>query len=165
MGGALQLGWIDSVFGIGVLVGALGLAAGLSFKRRIFNVALAIAGAGIGCALIGFLPQSGYLAALGAVAIVGLSIPVANGTLGAIFQTAIDPGIQGRVLSSINSAAQAMMPIGYAIAGPLSDAFGIQIWFVVTGIVCVVMGVALAVIPAVVRIEERTPEAAVQLAL
>jgi DHA3 family macrolide efflux protein-like MFS transporter len=112
LGGALQLGWIDSVFGIGVFVGALGLAAGMSFKRRIFNVAVAIAGAGIGCGLIGFLPSSGYFAALAAVAIVGLSIPVANGTLGAIFQTTIDPGIQGRVLSSLNSAAQAMMPTG-----------------------------------------------------
>jgi len=84
----------------------------MSFKRRIFNVAVAIAGAGIGCGLIGFLPSSGYFAALAAVAIVGLSIPVANGTLGAIFQTTIDPGIQGRVLSSLNSAAQAMMPTG-----------------------------------------------------
>ena len=73
--------------------------------------------------------------------------------------------MQGRVLSSINSAAQAMMPIGYAIAGPLSDAYGIQIWFVVTGVVCLLMGVALGVVPAVVQIEERKPEAIIQPAV
>jgi len=163
-GGAMQLGWIDSVFGIGVVAGALGLAIWGGFKRRIYNVAAAIAGAGIGSAIIGFLPAEGYLIALGAVAVVGLCIPVANGTLGAIFQTTIDPGMQGRVLSSINAAAQAMMPIGYAIAGPLSDAFGIQIWFVVTGVVCMLMGAAQIIIPAVVYIEERKPASITQLA-
>jgi DHA3 family macrolide efflux protein-like MFS transporter len=70
--------------------------------------------------------------------------------------------MQGRVLSSVNAAAQAMMPIGYAIAGPLSDAFGIQIWFVVTGVVCIMMGAAQIVIPAVVYIEERKPESITQ---
>ena len=33
------------------------------------------------------------------------------------------------------SLSSAMVPVGYALAGPLSDKFGIQIWFVVTGVV------------------------------
>jgi DHA3 family macrolide efflux protein-like MFS transporter len=161
-GGAMQLGWIDSVFGVGAVGGALLLTIWGGFRRRIYNVGTAIVGAGVGCLIIGFLPASGYMAALGAIAIVGISIPIANGTLGAIFQATIDPGMQGRVLSSVNSAAQAMMPLGYAIAGPLSDAFGIQIWFVVTGIVCLSMGVAQMIIPAVVYLEERKPEPVIQ---
>lgn len=33
-----------------------------------------------------------------------------------------------------------MTPIGLALAGPLSDAFGIQIWFIIGGVATLLMG-------------------------
>ena len=41
-----------------------------------------------------------------------------------------------------------------AIAGPVADAFGIQTWFWIGGIACVLMGVFGLIIPAVMKIEE-----------
>jgi hypothetical protein len=41
------------------------------------------------------------------------------------------------------------------IAGPISDNVGIQAWFLVGGILCILMAVAGVFIPAVMNIEER----------
>jgi MFS transporter, DHA3 family, macrolide efflux protein len=55
--------------------------------------------------------------------------------------------------------AMAMSPIGLALAGPLSDAFGIQTWFVIGGVVTFLMGLSSFAKPALMDIEaERSPE-------
>jgi DHA3 family macrolide efflux protein-like MFS transporter len=88
------------------------------------------------------------------MAMTGMMMPIANGSLGGILQATVDPGMQGRVFSLTSSLATAMIPIGLALAGVLSDAFGIQIWFIVGGIVTFLMGLAGFAIPAVMNIED-----------
>jgi hypothetical protein len=39
------------------------------------------------------------------------------------------------------------------IAGPLSDALGIQVWFWAGGLICVLIGIAGFFIPAIMNIE------------
>jgi len=46
-------------------------------------------------------------------------------------------------------------PIGLMIAGPVADRVGIQAWFLLGGILCVVTGIAWLFIPAVMGIEEQ----------
>jgi len=46
-----------------------------------------------------------------------------------------------------------MAPLGLLIAGPLSDAFGIRVWFWVGGLICLFIGVAGFFIPTVMNIE------------
>jgi hypothetical protein len=48
-----------------------------------------------------------------------------------------------------------MAPIGLMIAGPVADRVGIQAWFLLAGLVCVLMAQAGLFIPAVMNIEER----------
>jgi len=86
--------------------------------------------------------------------IMGVMMPMANGSLGGILQATVEPGMQGRVFTLGGSLATAMMPIGLALAGPLSDAFGIQIWFIIGGVVTLLMGVVGISIPAVRDIEK-----------
>ena len=101
--------------------------------------------------------------ALIAMAIVGIAQPIANGSLMAILQATIEPQYQGRVFTLVASLAGAMTPVGLAIAGPVSDWLGIQTWFILGGAACLVMGLLMFTIPAVVNVEgERHAEGGTQ---
>jgi len=67
--------------------------------------------------------------------------------------------MQARVFSLLGSAAAAMSPIGLLIAGPLSDKFGIQTWFLLGGTICILMAVAGFFIPALKNIEKERQNA------
>ena len=47
-----------------------------------------------------------------------------------------------------------MMPIGLALAGPISDTYGIQIWFAIGGILTQLMGIAGLMLPSLISIDE-----------
>jgi DHA3 family macrolide efflux protein-like MFS transporter len=64
-------------------------------------------------------------------------------------------------MSLLVSGATAISPLGLLIAGPLSDALGVQVWFWAGGLICVLIGIAGFFIPAVMGIEsnkETMPE-------
>ena len=50
-----------------------------------------------------------------------------------------------------------MAPIGLAIAGPISDFFSIQSWFIAAGVVCVGLGAFGILNPVVFNIESNNP--------
>jgi DHA3 family macrolide efflux protein-like MFS transporter len=163
-GDALQFGLMNSIFGIGVIVGGIALGVWGGFKRRIITAMMGLIGIGVGTLLLGLVPGTAFILALIAMAIIGIMMPIVNGSIGGIMQATVDPGMQGRVFSLTGSLATAMMPIGLGIAGVLSDAFGIQIWFIVGGIVTFLMGIVGFTIPAVMSIEVGTdsPGAAIK---
>ena len=72
----------------------------------------------------------------------------------AILQSAVAPEIQGRVFTAVGSMAGAASLLGMAIAGPVADQFGVQVWFVAAGIISILMAVAMRSIPAVMRLED-----------
>jgi DHA3 family macrolide efflux protein-like MFS transporter len=152
-GGALQLGWANSTFGIGVILGGVVLGAWGGFKRRIDTSLMGVMGIGVGTLIMGLSPGNLFFLALAAMLLTGISQPIANGALGAILQATVEPEYQGRVFTLLGSIAGAMTPIGLAIAGPLSDWLGIQTWFILGGVFCIVMGLLMRTIPAVVNVE------------
>ena len=97
--GAIELSWLESAFGIGIVAGGIGLSIWGGFKRRIFTSLFGIVGMGVGVLLVGLLPGSGLYYALGALLLVGLMNPLANGPLIALLQSNVDPAMQGRVLA------------------------------------------------------------------
>lgn len=159
-GGALQLGWIESGWGIGVVVGGLGLGAWGGFKRRIYTSLVGLIGLGAGSLLVGFTPASAFSMALAGMFFVGVMNPIVNGPLLAVVQAVVAPEMQGRVFTLIQSAAIAMTPIGLLIAGPVADAFGVQTWFILGGIVTASMGLLGFLIPAVTGLEDNHRRAA-----
>ena len=140
--GALELGWLDAGFGVGVIIGSVALAAWGGFKKRIMTSILGIIGIGIGHVIIGFVPANGFILALITVVFVGLAIPIANGPLMAIVQSTVRPDMLGRVMSLLTSMAQAMSIVGLVFAGPIADNFGIQTWFVIGGAITLLMAAA-----------------------
>jgi len=154
-GDEVQLALINSVLGIGMLIGGLTLSLWGGFKRRIFTTFMGLIIAGISFAAIGFIPPTGFTIAVIIFLISSMMIPLINGPIHAVVQSAVIPEMQGRVISLISTFAGLAMPIGLAVAGPLSDAVGIQTWFIIGGIFMSLAGLFGYLSPAMRGIEER----------
>ncbi len=154
-GDALQLGWTQSAWGIGLILGGVILSAWGGFKRRILTSALGMMIAGVAFIVVGVTPASAFGLALAGILIAGLANPLVNGPFFAIIQDVVEPEIQGRVFTVVGSLAGIAAPIGMVIAGPLSDRFGVQFWFLLGGIASVAMAIGARTIPAVLHIEDQ----------
>jgi len=153
-GQALQLGWMNSAWGIGVVFGGLTLSVRGGFRRRITTTLSGLSGMGLGTLLIGLSPATAFPLALGAIFIAGFMNPITNGPVHALFQTVVAPEMQGRVFTLIGSACAAMSPLGLAIAGPVADALGVQVWFTMGGAVCISMALSSLFLPAIMHLED-----------
>jgi DHA3 family macrolide efflux protein-like MFS transporter len=153
-GGALQLGWLESAWGIGIVLGGLLLGFWGGFKRRILTSLGGLIVMGLGVMAIGLAPSSAFTPAVGFILIAGLANPFVNGPIIAILQASVAPEMQGRVLGLTNSAVMAMSPVGLIVAGLLADATSVRLLFIVAGLVMVALAVVGYLIPAVIHIEE-----------
>jgi len=156
-GGALEFSWMESAMGIGVVIGGLALGVWGGFRRKVYTSGIGIIGMGIGVAMIGFAPASVLGLAIAGSWLTGFMNPMTNGPLFAIIQSKVDKEKQGRVMTMISSFATAMTPIGMILAGPLSDKFGIQFWFVLGGIVCSAMALVLFLVREVATLDDQEP--------
>lgn len=152
-GGAVQLGWLESVMGIGILAGGVTLGAWGGFKRKIITSLVGVALLGVGVLLLGLAPASLFGVALTAIFVQGFMSPMANGPIFAILQSTVKPEMQGRVMSLLNSGAAAMMPIGLGLAGPLADVIGIRTWYVVGGAACLLIALGCLFVQPLMNIE------------
>jgi len=153
-GNAIHLSWIESALGIGIMTGGALLGIWGGFKRKILTSLFGLIGIGVGSFLLALAPSSLFPLVVGGVLIIGLMMPITNGPFCAVIQSNVQLDMQARIFSLLGSLASAMAPIGLMIAGPLADRFGIQVWFIFGGSLCILMGMAGYFIPAVMNIEE-----------
>jgi DHA3 family macrolide efflux protein-like MFS transporter len=153
-GDVWQLGLIESLFGVGVIVGGLLLGAWGGFKRRIVTTLASLFGMGLCVLLVGLLPANAYVTAVVAMAFLGVMMSMTNGPVRAIFQVVVPPDMQGRVFTLLGSAAGAMSPLGLIIAGPVADALGVRSWYIAGGALTILMSVVSFMFPSVLHIED-----------
>ncbi|MBN1640100.1 MAG: MFS transporter [Anaerolineae bacterium] len=153
-GAAPELGWLESLWGVGVVLGGLVLGVWGGFRRRIVTSMLGVMGIGLGALVLGMAPASAFWLALGGMFLLGCMNPLANGPLHAIFQSVVAPDMQGRAFTLIGCACSAMSPIGILIAGPIADAVNVQLWFAIGGVGCLTMAAMGLLSPALMHIEE-----------
>jgi DHA3 family macrolide efflux protein-like MFS transporter len=153
-GQALQLGWLESAWGVGAVTGGLVLSAWGGFKCRILTSLMGLTGIGLGFLFLGLTPPSGFMLAIGAIFLAGLMNPITNGPIFSIVQASVDPGMQGRVFALVQSMAAAATPLGMIIAGPVADALGVRLWYVVGGVGCLLMGVGGFFVSDIVHLED-----------
>jgi DHA3 family macrolide efflux protein-like MFS transporter len=152
-GDVLQLAWLQSAVGVGMVAGGIALSVWGGFKRRSLTGLLALSLSGSGFAVIGLLPTGAFPVAVGAMFFAWFMNAIANGALFALLQTIVPAEMQGRVFTLLQSAAGAMIPLGLAIAGPLADHLSIQTWFLVAGVAIAVMALGALFVPAVTRLD------------
>ena len=141
-GNVQQLAWWFSSYAIGTILGGMILGAWGGFKRKVVTAQIGLILMGLATMIIGLLSSNLFWIGLGANTALGLLLPIINGSYGATLQASISPEMQGRVFAFILSAASFVSPIALMIAGPFADAFGIQLWFLIAGVSCTLMGVA-----------------------
>jgi len=159
-GGALQLGWLQSAFGFGMIAGGLVLSAWGGFKKRIRTSMVGLIGLGLGMLAMGFIPANLFWIAILSAFFAAAMLPIVNGPIHAIVQAVIEPEMQGRVFTLMGSLSAAMAPLGLIIAGPVADAIGVQSWYVIGGISAILMAVLGFSLPAVMNIEDNHRESA-----
>ena len=152
-GGALELGWMESAWGVGVVLGGLLLSVWGGFRRRMWTAIMGLAGIGVGTLLVGLAPGWALSLAVAAFALHGFMNPLANGPLFAIVQAKVAPEMQGRVFTVIMSASSAMTPLGLAVAGPMADGLGLSAWFAFAGVSCLLIALSIPLLPAVMNLE------------
>lgn len=153
-GEAMELGWLESAFGVGIVLGGLILSVWGGFRRRILTTLMGLIGIGIGVVIVGTAPNSALYLALAGFFLSGLAIPIANGPLFAIMQAIVLPEIQGRVFTMNNSVSSVLSLLGLAIAGPVADRLEVRIWYIAGGVVCILMGLAGFFVPAIINLEK-----------
>ena len=162
-GSVMQLGMVDSFFGIGIIIGGLVLSAWGGFKKRILTSMFGIIGIGIGIMIFGLLPSNLFYFALSGIFLLGFMQVMANGPLDAILQSAVDPDMQGRVFSLLGAGASAMQPLSLLVAGPVSDWLGIRTWYMIGGLACIIMALAGLFIPVIMNIEENRSKGSAEI--
>ncbi len=133
-GDAAQYSMVEVAAGIGIIVGGSILGVWGGFKKKVYTMLMGGIGVGLGMIVLGSIPQNGFYYSLPTMLVIGFMIPMVDGSLMAIMQEKIDNEYQGRVFTMFGSILYLSTPVGLAIAGPVSDALGVQFWFVLAGI-------------------------------
>ncbi len=154
LAGALELGWLNSAWGIGVVTGGLTLSVWGGFRRKVHTSIFGLIGMGMGVILVGLAPQNGFWLAWGGMLLAGFMNPIVNAPFLALLQSAVAPEIQGRVFTAVSSMSGLASPLGMAIAGPVADWAGVQVWFLVGGVISILMGGTMRLIPTVMQLED-----------
>lgn len=156
--GAIDFSLMESSFSAGMILGGIILSAWGGFKNNIYTTLTGIIGMAVGTAIIALTPVNSFYLAVVGMAITGLMNPIANGPIAAIIQSHVDPQMQGRVFSMLESMVSAMMPISLLVAAPVAEWIGIRGWLLLGSGGCFVMGIAGFFIPALIHLEKDKPE-------
>jgi DHA3 family macrolide efflux protein-like MFS transporter len=153
-GGVWHLSAMESSWPIGMIIGGILLSVWGGFKgRTVFTSMTFLVVTGIAVLMVGFAPPTLFMLAVAGNALSGLTNPLVNGPLFAFLQSRVKPEMQGRVFTVVGSMAGAAAPLGMALAAPVADNLGIQVWWIVGGIATILMGIAGFIIPAVRNID------------
>jgi len=153
-GDAPQLAWLESSWGIGLVLGGLLLSAWGGFRHRIYTSLMGLMIQGLGITLVGLAPAHTLWLAVAGMFVAGSMNALVNGPLFAALQAIVTPEMQGRVFTVVASMSSAAFPLSLAVAGPVADAIGLRPWYVVGGIVCTLMGLGACFVPVIVNIEQ-----------
>jgi len=135
-----QLGWVLMALSIGGLVGALSWTVVSKFARRRTTVLTAVLTFGTASLIISVLPPLPVILVL--CALVGLVYGPIGPIYNSVMQTRTPENMRGRVVGVMTSMTYAAGPVGFMLAGPLIDRFGLRATFLVLAIPILLIGLA-----------------------
>jgi hypothetical protein len=131
-GGAGAFALTLAAFGVGGAVGSM-VTASFRLPRRYLTVMNLLWGAGcLPLALIGITDQLWLMVA--ALLVVGYTFGCGQVLWGTLLQRRVPPELLGRVSSLDFFVSLALMPVSMALAGPVGEAVGIPLVFLVAGL-------------------------------
>jgi len=152
--GVIELAWLETTYGIGIIIGGFVLGIRGGFKRRVPMALLALASTGIGLIVFGFTPADLLIMAIASLFLTVFMYTIANGIIFAILQSIVPSKMQGRVFTLLISISTSVAPLGLIISGPIADTFGVGFWYVVGGLLILLSSIVSFFIPTIRHIEE-----------
>ena len=152
-----QLGFVLMALSIGGLVGALSWTVVSRFASRRTTVLTAVLTFGIASLVISALPPLPIILVL--CALVGLMYGPIGPIYNSVMQTRTPEHMRGRVVGVMTSMTYAAGPVGFMLAGPLIDAFGLSFTFLALAVPILLIGLAAPWIPALRELDEAAPQA------
>ena len=140
-----ELGWALMALAAGGLVGALGYAALSKHVRRRAALLTATLTLGAAAAGIAFLPPLPVILML--CAVIGLVYGPIQPIYAYVVQTRAPQHLRGRVVGAMASLTYAAGPLGLLVAGPLTDAAGLNVTFVALALPIVLIGLIATRLP------------------
>ena len=113
------LGYVASIVGVGMLAGTLVMSAWGGPKRRIVGVLGFEALSGVLMMVIGFKTLVPVIAVMGFGIL--FCMPIVNASSQALWQSKVEPDLQGRVFAVRRMIAMSASPLAYLAVGPLAD--------------------------------------------
>jgi DHA3 family macrolide efflux protein-like MFS transporter len=153
-GEALQLGWMNSAWGVGLVLGGVLLSVWGGFRRRIVTMLMGIVGLGVGVLLVGLTPATVFPLALVGLLFGAVMNSMCNGSAFALLQQVVAPEMQGRVFTLTMSLCNVATPLSMAVAGPVADALGVRTLYVIGGVSQVLLGIGGFFVPAIMHLED-----------
>ncbi|MDF9839818.1 MULTISPECIES: MFS transporter [unclassified Paenibacillus] len=132
---------IEAVFGFGMIAGGVLLSVLSSKWRDSTYMSVSLVIIGLTCLLSGVVGSGAFVAFAVLSFFMGAAAPLFNGPYMAMIQKAYEPETLGRVISLVSSIGMLSSPIGLALAGPVADRYGVQVWFFWSGIVVALIGI------------------------
>jgi len=149
-----QLGWVLMALSIGGLVGALSWTVLSKFASRRGTVLTAVLTFGSASVVISLLPPLPLILVLSAV--VGLVYGPIGPIYNSVMQTRAPAHLRGRVVGVMTSMAYAAGPVGFMLAGPIVDSFGLRVAFLCLALPIVVIGLVCPWVPALRELDRTT---------
>jgi len=141
-GEVFRLGWLMTARGVGLISGGLILGIWGGFKRRIVTTFTFLIIQAIAIMVFSFTTESLFLMGIAMLFVAGMSGAFMNGSVMAVFQSVVDRDVQGRFFALMGSITGAMMPLGLAVTGPLADAIGVRLTFLISGAAVMISAIA-----------------------
>lgn len=133
--GGYSASLVEAVFSIGMILGGLLLSVFSSKWSDISYMSLGLLVIGLTCVISGLIGPDAFVIFAVLSFFMGSAAPFFNGPFMAMIQRSFEPEMLGRVISLVTSIMMLSSPIGLLVAGPVVDEYGVQLWFLGSGIV------------------------------
>jgi DHA3 family macrolide efflux protein-like MFS transporter len=140
-GGPLQLSYMSSITGLGIIAGGLIMGSWTGFRRKLIISGLGWAGVGVFYVIISLLPGQAFAILLICSFAIGLTSAIGGAPLDAYYQTTVPPEYQGRVFAVLSMLDNLTVPFGLILAAILGGRVPLRIWFLLVGISHAVLGI------------------------
>jgi DHA3 family macrolide efflux protein-like MFS transporter len=158
-GGAVELGWLQSALGVGMIAGGVLLTAWGGFKRRMVTSVCGTCGIALSFLVTAAAPPGAFWLAVVAFGFFGLMWAVHSVPIRATFQAVVSPEMQGRFFALNQSTIAAMAPLALTVAGPLADRFGVRPFWFASTVGAFTIALIRVLTPSILYIEDQPDQA------
>lgn len=147
-----HLGWVLMALSIGGLVGALSWTVLSKVTSKRATVLTAVLTFGVAVVVIAFLPPLPVILLFSALTglVYGPIGPIYN----SVTQSRTPEHMRGRVVGVMASMAYAAGPVGFMLAGPLVDSFGLKVTFLALAVPVLLIGLVCPLLPALRELDD-----------